>query len=150
MDRSNGLIQLYDALIREIVHLPVIRKSDEEWKKILSPESYRVTRLQDTEPAFSGAFYHHWNPGFYVCICCKTYLFSSGDKFDSGTGWPSFTQAVSDLNIVSLHDTSYGMERTEVRCARCGAHLGHVFTDGPGPAGLRYCINSLSLSFIPG
>jgi peptide-methionine (R)-S-oxide reductase len=143
-------IPLYDIKTGRIEDLPVIRMSDGEWKSILSPASFEVTRLRGTEPAFSGEYYAAKAPGIYTCVCCGTALFVSRDKYDSGSGWPSFTRPVSDLNVIMADDLSHGMIRTEVRCRRCGAHLGHVFDDGPAPTGRRYCINSLSLSFVPG
>ena len=122
-----------------------VHKSDQEWREQLTPEQFEVTRNAGTERAFTGPYVDEKAEGMYRCVCCGTELFSSDTKFDSGTGWPSFTEpAVADA--VELHDDhSHGMTRTEVTCARCGGHLGHVFPDGPGPTGQRYCINSLSL-----
>lgn len=123
-------------------------KSDEEWKKILTPEQFRITRNAGTEPAFCGVFYDNHKKGIYLCICCSLPLFSANAKFDSGTGWPSFFQPINKDHVAEKSDTSYGMRRTEINCARCGAHLGHVFSDGPKPSGLRYCLNSESLTFV--
>jgi peptide-methionine (R)-S-oxide reductase len=123
--------------------------SEEEWRKRLTPEQYSVLREHGTERAFSGCFLGTKEPGTYVCAGCDNPLFISGTKFESGTGWPSFTQPVSADSVVNIEDRSYGMRRVEVRCARCDGHLGHVFEDGPPPTGLRYCMNSLSLRHVP-
>jgi peptide-methionine (R)-S-oxide reductase len=123
--------------------------SDEEWKQRLTPEEYRVLRQHGTEAPGSGCFLKTKDPGTYVCAGCSNPLFKSGEKFESGTGWPSFTSPVSDEALTEVEDRSYGMRRTEVRCARCDGHLGHVFPDGPAPTGLRYCINSVSVKHIP-
>lgn len=126
-----------------------VQKSDEEWRRDLSRDRFEVLRMKGTEPAWSGEYVSEKRPGIYCCGACGAELFRSDDKFESGTGWPSFTQP-SVAEAVALHtDTSHGMVRTEVTCRRCGSHLGHVFDDGPGPAGQRYCMNSLSLDLKP-
>ena len=122
-----------------------INKSDAEWQQLLTPEQFRVTRQHGTEAPFSGEYCESHSPGVYACVCCGTELFDSTLKFESGTGWPSFTEPVKENVIRYILDSSYGMQRVEVLCNTCDAHLGHVFPDGPKPTGLRFCINSLSL-----
>jgi peptide-methionine (R)-S-oxide reductase len=126
-----------------------IRKSDEEWRRELAPEQYRILREKGTERAFTGEYHHEMRSGVYLCAGCGAELFSSAAKYDSGSGWPSFYAPVAGERVETEEDRTHGMRRTEITCARCGSHLGHVFPDGPRPTGLRYCVNSASLQLRP-
>lgn len=143
------IVEFTDAGQRkDVVTLPLVIKTDMEWKQQLSADSFEVTRHAATERAFSGEYWNNHDKGLYRCICCNTALFSSDTKFESGTGWPSFWQPIAKENVRESTDLSLGVSRTAVSCRLCDAHLGHVFDDGPRPTGLRYCMNSLSFRFV--
>ncbi|NJL31430.1 MAG: peptide-methionine (R)-S-oxide reductase MsrB [Phycisphaerales bacterium] len=144
-------IRLVDAQGKptEAISTPKVIKTDKQWKDQLTREQYEIARGKGTEPAFCGLLNDNKEPGIYTCVCCDLPLFSSNAKFNSGTGWPSFFQPVAPENVINERDTSYRMVRIEILCARCDAHLGHVFEDGPRPTGLRYCLNSASMKFVP-
>jgi len=143
-------IVLFDdsGQLLKTIHTTTVVKTQDDWRKQLSPNAFEITRHADTEMAFSGKYWNLHEKGIYRCICCDNALFDSSTKFDSGTGWPSFWQPIARENVTEIRDTTFGMVRTAVSCTQCDAHLGHVFDDGPEPTGLRYCMNSASLRFV--
>jgi len=149
---NKSVAQQYDTSYKipdQMVKNINVEKTEAEWLEELGPEKYKILRQCSTEPPFTGKYYNHSEEGTYVCAGCGAPLFDSDTKYESGSGWPSFFAAISKDKIKEVLDTSYGMIRTEIKCASCDGHLGHVFTDGPKPTGLRYCVNSASMDFVP-
>ena len=145
---TNGKIPIYSAATGKVEFVEPIKKTEEEWRSILPAQIFEVARRQGTEPAFTGAYHDTHDDGIFQCACCGTDLFDSRDKFESGTGWPSFSAPIAKENVTTSEDHKFGMHRVEVLCARCEAHLGHVFNDGPPPTNQRYCMNSTSLNLV--
>ncbi len=143
------IIQIFDYRQQKIISVEKVSRTKDEWKKLLTPEQFEITTEQGTERPFTCTFDEIKDPGVFQCVRCGTDLFANKVKFHSGTGWPSYNAPVSDLNVTEIADNSHGMRRTEVRCARCDGHLGHVFDDGPPPTHKRYCINAAAIQFIP-